>query len=135
MRGVNKPSHVIASSHHRSFSLGFRGAVRSFVVVSVIMTYEEQNLLVDSVCTDVTALAMVGANVREAPDTVLERFRPNGLQLYLLRNIDTAILVLARAKSIPIYALATREAVLWTRSSRGTVNSICGWGWTTALHA
>ena len=99
------------------------------------MTYEEQNLLVDSVCTDVTALAMVGANVREAPDTVLESFRPKGLQLYLLRNIDTAILVLARAKSIPIYALATREAVLWTRSSRGTVNSICGWGWTTAVYA
>lgn len=29
---------------------------------------------IDSVCTDVAALAVVGANVRETPDTVLEEF-------------------------------------------------------------
>ena len=135
MQGGNKPSHVIAFSRRRSFSLFCRSAVRSFVVVSVMMTYEEQDLLVDSVCTDVTALAMVGANVREAPDTVLEKVQSKRLSLYLLRNIDTAIFVFARAESIPVHVLTTREAVLWTRSSRGAVDSICGRGWTTALHA
>ena len=33
---------------------------------------------VDSVCTDVAALAVVGANVRETPDTVLDAFCVKG---------------------------------------------------------
>lgn len=48
-------------------------------MASVIIAFEEPNLRIDSVCTDVTALAMIGANVCEAPDTVLESLQFRGL--------------------------------------------------------
>ena len=45
----------------------------------VIMAHEKQILGIDSVRTDVAALAMVGANVCEAPDTVLKRLQSEWL--------------------------------------------------------
>ena len=36
------------------------------------MAREKQNLGIDSICADIAALAMVGANVRESPDTMLD---------------------------------------------------------------
>ena len=66
------PPNAVASVRRRSFSLICRGAVRSFVVVSVIMALEEKKPLVDPVCSDVAALAVVGADVREASVTGLE---------------------------------------------------------------
>ena len=57
---------------------------------------------------------MVGADVRETPASMLETLQSTGLGLHLLRDIDTAILVFARAESIPVHVLAAREAVPWT---------------------
>ena len=76
MQDRRKPTNAIASVCRRSFRPGFHGAVWSSVV---IMGHEKQILGIDSVRTDVTALAMVRANVCEAPDTVLKRLQPIGL--------------------------------------------------------
>ena len=70
MQDRRKPTNAIASVCRRSFHLGFHGAVWSSVV---IMAHEKQILGIDSVCANVAALAMVGANICEAPDTVLGR--------------------------------------------------------------
>ena len=114
MQDMSKPANAIASVGRRSFSVVLHRAVRSSVVASAVMAHRKQNLCIDSICTDVAALAMVGANVCEAPDIMLETLRSKGWGLYLLRNVDTAILVFAWAKSIPIHVLTAREAVPWT---------------------
>ena len=76
MQDRSKPTNAIASVGRRSFSMVYHVAVRSSVV---IMAHEKQHLCIDSVCTNVAALAMVGANVRETPDTVLKRLQSTGL--------------------------------------------------------
>ena len=111
MQDRSRTTNAIASVGRRSFRLDCHKAVRSSVV---IMAREEQNLGIDPICADVAALAMVGADVRETPATMLETLQSRALGLYLLRDIDTAILVFARAKSIPVHVLAAREAVPWT---------------------
>ena len=69
MQDRSKPTNAIASVGRRSFRLTCHKAVRSSVV---IMARKKQNLGIDSICADIATLAMVGANVRETPDTMLE---------------------------------------------------------------
>lgn len=64
MQDRGKPTNAIAFVYRRSFRPGFHWASGRLLW---------QNLCIDSVCANVAALAMVGANIGEAPDTVLER--------------------------------------------------------------
>ena len=76
MQDRSKPTNAVASVGRRSFRLDCHKAVRLSVVITA---REKRNLSIDPICADVAALAMVGADVRETPATMLETLQSRGL--------------------------------------------------------